>query len=347
MVRVGIIGFGNMGRHYYEELSAGLVPGAVVTAVYTGSAEKKRHLAREVTVVSAVEALLELAEVDAVLVTTPNHTHAAITKKALARGKHVLVEKPVGLNLDEVEELTGLAASRGLSFAVMFQMRADPVFMAIKKQLSSLGQLERISWQVTQYYRPQSYYDGSRSWTGRWQTDGGGVLLNQAIHQLDLWQYLFGMPDQVVSKVRFGAFRDIEVEDQATVMLVYEDGLTGTFMATVNEADRADRLEIVGAQGTILLADHQLRIRIGEQEEVVQNGGAGVWKDNRLRLVDNFVKAITGSTGLISPAGEGRNSLELVFAAWLSTWNHRWVSLPVDRSEVQKKISQKEKTDET
>ncbi|MDR2043458.1 MAG: Gfo/Idh/MocA family oxidoreductase [Clostridium sp.] len=364
MVRIGIIGLGNMGQRYLQEITAGMAdadraepavavesaaasqtagraeigagtaaPLARVTAVCSGSREKRERVEQEmpeVLAVSAAEELLARKEVDAVVIATPNQTHAALTRQALLHGKHVLVEKPVGLSLDEIDELDGLARKAGLCFSVMFQLRVHPAFRELKRLLPALGDLERICWRVTQYYRPQSYYDGSRSWTGKWRTDGGGVLLNQAIHQLDLWQHLFGLPDEAVASVRFGAFRDIEVEDQATVMFRYRGGLTGTFLATVDEEGTGDRLEVAGRNGRAVLAGDRLTTRIRGEERSLVFSDPDRWRKDRMAVVTNFLRGIEEGTPPVSPAHEGKNSLGMVFAAWLSAWTNRWVSLPVD-----------------
>lgn len=341
MFRIGVIGFGNMGQKYYEELLAGMVEDACVTAVYSGSPEKRKRLAKGMAAATVAE-LLDRKDVDGVMIAAPNHTHEEISRAALNKGKHVLVEKPVGLNLNGVEELNQLARQSGLCFGVMFQTRVHPLFVEIKRALKEeLGTVERIHWQVTQYYRPQSYYNGSRSWNGSFQSDGGGILLNQAIHQLDLWQFLFGMPDEVASSVRFGGFRDIEVDDQATAIFRYQSGLTGVFMATVNEQASEDRLEIIGSQGKILLTGQKLQIQTEGVIRRLECSGFDHWQASRMRILKNFVNGVTRGEKLISSGEDGLLSLELVFAVWQSTWSHRFITLPIDREEFERQYQER------
>ncbi|GFH42043.1 oxidoreductase [Lactococcus hodotermopsidis] len=343
-VRIGIIGLGTIGRQYFEEIQAGLVEDAIVTAVTIRDetvVKAQQAVFPDLKIYLTAEALCASSEVDAVLIATPHMTHVALAKLALRQGKHVFVEKPLGVKLADLLPLVSEVTQSDLIFSVQYQERVHPTFQAIKKLLAyqEIGEIQRIHWQILQYYRDAAYYNDT-AWRGTWALDGGGVLLNQTIHQLDLWQYLFGMPSRIFANCRFGAYRQIEVEDEVTATFVYPNGSQGTFIASVNEPFSQDRLEIIGEKGTIVLdglGKIWLTTALGCREiPIVLEENQ--WSIDRDLLLADFVAHITGKSQepLISDVFGATKSVELVNGMWLSTWQKSWVDLPLDMATFNK-----------
>ena len=199
--------------------------------------------------------MLESGDVDAVVTCVPHYLHPQMGIAALGRGIHALVEKPAGVYTKQVRELNACAATRPeLTFAIMFNQRNNPLYRAIKDLVDSgaIGQIRHSSWLITTWWRPQGYYDQS-SWRATWGGEGGGVLVNQAPHQLDLWQWICGVPQSVYAKVAYGFRRNIAVEDEVTALVDYGDGVTGVFVTATHDLVGTDRFEILGDSGKIVV----------------------------------------------------------------------------------------------
>ena len=192
---------------------------------------------------------------DAVVTTVPHYLHPEMGIAALQAGIHALVEKPAGVYTRQVAELNAYAASRPeLTFAIMFNQRNNPLYQRIKEIVDNgeIGAIRRTNWIITTWWRPQGYYDQS-AWRATWGGEGGGVLVNQAPHQLDLWQWICGIPQSVYAKVAYGFRRNIAVEDEVTAVVDYGDGATGTFVTAVHDLVGTDRFEILGDKGKIVV----------------------------------------------------------------------------------------------
>lgn len=239
-VRLGIVGYGNQGSHYAAIVAKGQVPSMVVTAV-TGIRRERRESALRlnpgIQVFDDHLAMLESGTVDAVVVCVPPFDHPRIASEALERNIHTLIEKPAGVYTKQVRSLNEVAASRpNLSFGIMLNQRNNPLYQRIKEIVDSgeIGQVLRSNWIITTWWRPQGYYDWS-PWRATWGGEGGGVLVNQAPHQLDLWQWICGVPEKVFAKVSYGFRRDIAVEDEVTALVDYGEGVTGVFVTATHE----------------------------------------------------------------------------------------------------------------
>ena len=351
-VRFGIIGIGNMGKAHTVHLLS-QVEGAVLTAIADISPEALKwageQLPTEVKKFEQPEAMLESGLIDAVIIATPHYDHPPIAIKAFEAGLHVLIEKPAGVYTKAVREMNAKAAASGQVFGIMYNQRTNPLYQKLKELISSgeLGEIRRTNWIITNWYRSQSYYD-SGGWRATWAGEGGGVLLNQDPHQLDLWQWTTGlMPTRVRAFCHFGKYRDIEVEDDVTAYVEYANGATGLFVTTTGEAPGTNRFEITGDRGKIVAEDDKLmfwRLRVPEPEfNSTYTGGFGApecWKceipvpsgqgEQHLGILRNFTNAILHGEKLIAPGEEGILGLTLSNAMYLSAWEDDWAELPLD-----------------
>jgi predicted dehydrogenase len=345
-VKLGIIGVGNMGSIHAQSVIDGHIPRCKLSAVCDLKAKRLAGFSSAEAFVS-VDDFLRSSQTDAVLIATPHYAHTTIGIRALETGRHVLVEKPVSVHKSDAERLIAAHRDSAQIFAAMFNQRTDPFFLKLRQlvQSGALGTIRRVSWTITNWFRTEAYYQSS-DWRATWAGEGGGVLLNQCPHNLDLFQWIFGMPARVRAFCHFGRYHDIEVEDDVTAYLEYSDGMTAVFSASTGEAPGTNRLEVAAEQGKIVIEDdsfHFIRNEVPTSEFSRTDPGRfsapGTWEiripikghgpqhDGILR---NFVSAILDGTPLIAPAEEGIYSLELANAFLLSTLEDRAVQLPID-----------------
>ena len=363
-VRVGIIGCGGMGLSHGKYLSAGEIEGAELAALCDANAESlaaaAKKLGPDVRTFDDFDEMLASGAIDAVLIATPHYHHPALGIKALDSGMHVLSEKPAGVYTAQVAELNAAAARSGKMFSMMFQQRTIALHKKLKDLLDSgeLGEIKRNSWIVTSWYRPQSYYDAG-GWRASWAGEGGGVLLNQCPHQLDMWQWFCGMPKRVRAFCSFGKYHNIEVEDDVTAYVEYENGATGTFITSTGEAPGTNRFEIAGDRGKIVMESDKLtfwRNRTPERQfNAEYAGGFGapeVWTcdipvddagGKHSEVTAAWVKAILADDAslMVADGSEGINSLTLSNAMLLSAWTDAWVDLPIDAEKYHKLLQER------
>jgi predicted dehydrogenase len=357
-VRIGVIGLGNMGSGHAK----GTVPstqGAVLAAVCDLVAEKTESYL-DVAQFTSSEELIRSGLVDAIVIATPHYSHTPIGIDAFQNGLHVLVEKPISAHVADADRLIE-SKKPGLVFSAMLQTRTSNAFQTIKGLVDSgeLGEIRRASWIVTSWFRSAAYY-ASSEWRATWRGEGGGVLLNQCPHNLDIFQWLLGMPETVSAHCGLGKFHDIEVEDSVTAYFEYPNGATSVFITSTGEAPGTDRLEIAGDRGRVVF--ERGKIIFDRTVQPVQQfsdttpesfPSLATWNceipygskgPSHQAIMQNFVDAILRGDKLISPAEEGIRSLELANAMTLSSWIGRPVSIPVDRtqyvSELEKRIEQ-------
>ncbi|MCF7853473.1 MAG: Gfo/Idh/MocA family oxidoreductase [Candidatus Pacebacteria bacterium] len=363
VVRIGLIGYGGMGSNHAGYLFAGDVPGAKLAAVSDSDPsrleEAERRFGDSVVRFADAEALIDSGMVDAVMIATPHYLHPPIGIKALEKGLHVLSEKPVGVYGKQVRELNEAAAKSTGIFAVMFNQRCRPVHQKLKDLIASgeLGEIRRTNWIITSWFRTQFYYDAG-GWRATWEGEGGGVLLNQCPHNLDLWQWVCGMPTRVRAFCSFGKYHNIEVEDDVTAYVEYENGATGLFVTTTGEAPGTNRLEITGDRGKIILEDGKLefwrtRESVSAFLRETQAGfatpecwrcdvpsGGGIDQEHK-EVTRRWVRAIQGAGELVAKGEEGMRSLQLSNAMLLSAWTDEWVDIPVDEDLFYEKLQEK------
>jgi len=356
-VRLGIIGMGNMGAVHARHVLEGKVSRVRLAAVCDRHAEKLAAFspARPFTDIAR---LLNSGEVDAVLIATPHFDHANAGIAALDAGLHVLVEKPISPHLAEARRLLAAHRHPRQIFAAMFNQRTDPRYRRLRQMLRSgeLGAVRRINWTITDWFRTEAYYK-SGGWRATWAGEGGGVLLNQSPHQLDLWSWLFGQPARVRAFCQFGRFHNIEVEDSVTACLEYADGTQGVFVTTTGEAPGTNRLEIATERGKVLIEGLHLRwtrteTPVSEWCATQANGFAAppttqhdtVFENTggqHVEILQNFVDAILDGAPLIAPAAEGVHSVELANAMLYSTFLNDSVTLPLDAAAYEKVLREK------
>jgi len=358
-VRIGIIGMGNIGSHHADYLLAGKVKRCELKAVSDAFIHKlASYQQRGLKLFSDGKELISSGEVDAVVIATPHYQHAPLGIAALKAGLHVMVEKPIAAHKADAERL--IAERRrhgGLVFAAMFQMRTEARYVKIKKLMAGgdLGQIVRFCWIITEWFRTEAYY-ASGGWRATWKGEGGGVLINQCLHQLDMLQWLLGMPARVRSFIQLGRFHNIEVEDNVTAYLEFPNGATGVLVATTGEAPGSNRLEIVGEMGQLLLEHDRLLFFRNEVSMFRHSKTAklGFQKPETWRieipiaaeparhaaLTQNFVDAILDGAPLTAPGEEGLHSIELANALLYSGLMERTIELPLDGAAYEQKLSE-------
>lgn len=338
-----------MGSAHARELAAGRVPGAALVAVADTKPSALAAFPEARPFASGAD-LIASGAVEALLIATPHYAHTPLAIQALHAGLHVLVEKPLAVHKADCLKMIAAYEQRPdprQVFAEMLSFRIDPAVLHLRALLRSgaLGRLRRISWLSTHWFRSDAYFKDS-DWRGTWSGEGGGVLLNQCPHQLDLWQWLFGMPRQVHAFCGFGRFHAIEVEDQVTAYLHYADGLNGVFIASTGEAPGTNRLEVSGDLGKVVLDAQGLgftRNAAPASAYIVENPGRNALpptteelltfptlENPRRAVLTNFVATILQGEALIAPATEGMASVELANAMIYSAITEQTVTLPLD-----------------
>lgn len=353
-VRFGVIGIGNMGKSHATRVSKGEIPGLELAAVADLKPEKAEHFP-DIPFFNSGADLIASGKVDAVLIATPHYDHTILGIAALEAGLHTLVEKPISVHKADCERLIAAHKDKKQVFAAMFNQRTDPRYIKLKHLIESgeFGKINRVQWTITDWFRTASYY-ASGGWRATWEGEGGGVLLNQCPHQLDLWQWLFGMPESVRAHIELGRFHDIEVEDDVTAYLRYKDGMTGVFITTTGEAPGTNRLEIAAERGRIIVEGADITWTRNEEETsafcATTPGGftkPDIWKieipfDNtgqqHLGILKNFADTILKGEKLIAPAKEGLHSVELANAMIYSGLNDRTVQMPLDAAAYEKQL---------
>lgn len=365
-VRLGIVGYGTQGSMYGKFIAEGRVPHMSVGAVCDVDPEALRRAAEvhpDAPGHTDFAALLASGDVDAVVTCVPHYLHPQMGIDAIRAKVPVLVEKPAGVYTAQVAELNEVAAANPqVPFAIMFNQRNNPLYQRIKEIVDGgeIGAIRRTNWIITNWWRPQGYYDQS-AWRATWGGEGGGVLVNQAPHQLDLLQWICGVPKSVYAKVAFGFRRDIAVEDEVTALVDYGDGATGVFVTATHDLVGTDRFEILGEQGKIVVEDSKTatvtrltkpevelsaemsmedvrRLFMGEgsSEDVMASETIefeSVWGEQHTGVLENFAQHVLDGTALLAPGSDGINGVRLANAIHLSAWKGEEVGLDFDPAE--------------
>ena len=376
-VRIGILGIGNMGSGHYGNILGGACPEIEVRAVCDinparlewASAElANRRAARpeanlpDVAYFADGDEMFKSGLIDAVIIAIPHYGHPDYAIKAMKAGLHVMCEKPAGVYTLQVREMIAEADKHPeLKFGMMFNQRTNHIYRKVREIIASgeLGQIKRTSWIITNWYRPQAYYD-SGAWRATWSGEGGGVLLNQCPHNLDLFQWICGMPKVVDAKLHFGKWHDIEVEDDVTAYFEYENGATGTFITTTGDAPGTNRLEIVCDGGTIVTDGGSIqftKLDTFESEFTKVNKGTfncphshrvEVETDGQnpqhTGVLNAFAAAILRDEPLVADGREGINGLTISNAMHLSAWTGETVTLPFDEEKYRDLLFEHVKT---
>lgn len=371
VVRMGVIGVGGMGSNHCRQIAEGNIPGMVLGAV-ADIRDVRRQWAKEnlpetVKIFETGEAMLDSGEVDAILIATPHYFHPYFAIEAFKKGIHVLSEKPAGVYTKQVREMNEEADKHDLVFGLMFNQRTSPAYRKMREivQGGEYGAIKRVNWIITDWYRTQAYYD-SGDWRATWDGEGGGVLLNQCPHNLDLLQWICGMPESVRAFCHEGKWHNIEVEDDVTAYLEYPNGATGVFITSTGDAPGTNRFEIDLEKAKLVSENGQLMMFKMEENErdfcFTSKEGfakpAGEWitvetpgeNTQHNGVLTAFASAILNGKDLIAKGQEGINGLTLSNAMHLSAWLDRKVILPLDEElfleelNMRRKLSKKKST---
>lgn len=354
MLRLGIVGIGKIANDYIGLIAGNDVQEIEIAALCSRNTAHVREMAEQYGLKSAVfsdyTAMLHSGQIDAVLICTPHAQHPIMARQAIEAGIHVLVEKPVGIFADEVAEVVRMLQDRpGLICGVMYNRRASMAYRHVHDlvQNGSLGEMVRASWIITNLYRTDAYYTSS-PWRGSWENEGGGLLMTQASHQIDLMQWICGMPVSVTAHCST-IDRSIQVENDATLFLSYPNGASGHFIASAHECPGTNRLEICGTQGTVSITDDCI-VKVwslSEDERLFAKHCHDPFEkvpgsmrtltfgdtDNKIQqaaTVQNFANTIRGNEKIYCSLEDGLKSLEIIHGAYLSDWLNETIKLPAD-----------------
>ena len=363
MIRLGILSIGNMGSTHAKKIVAGKCPDFELVAVADLDPARltwaKENLGENIACFATAEEMLDSGMIDACIVCTPHYDHPKYAMACMERGIHVLVEKPAGVYTKQVREMNEMAAKHPeVVFGLMFNQRTNPIYRKMRELVQSgkYGQIRRTNWLITNWYRSQIYYD-SGAWRATWAGEGGGVLLNQCPHQLDLWQWICGMPVKVHAHIKYGQWHDIEVEDDVTAYCEYENGATGVFITTTGDPCGSNRFEVQMDKGKLVAEDDTLtlwELDMAEPEfsKVNQKPFASP-KATKIELeiegentqhvgvINAWGGAILRGEEMIAHGAEGINGLMLSNAMHLSSWLDQAVELPIDEDVYYAKLQER------
>jgi predicted dehydrogenase len=346
-IRLGIIGAGSMGAAHAQNILDGKVRRVELAGLCSLDASRLAPFAGKTLTCTQSRELIGSGRVDAVLIATPHTSHPALGIDALQAGLHVLVEKPIAIHKAEAARFLAAHTNPKQVFAVMFNQRTDPFYRRIRAMVhgGELGEVRRVNWTITNWFRTEAYY-ASGGWRATWAGEGGGVLLNQSPHNLDLFQWIFGMPARVRAFCALGRYHDIEVEDDVTAYLEFPNGTTAVFITSTGEAPGTNRLEIAAERGRLVCEDDTLtflrnevatsefsrtcptRFDVPPRTEIkIPVAGHG---GQHVEILQNFVDAILDGVPLIAPAAEAIHSVELANAMLYSSLTKQTVELPLD-----------------
>ena len=361
-IRLAVIGVGNMGSAHAQCVGSGQVEGLALSALCDIQESRLGWCAErfpEVPRFADWRALIASGAADAVLIATPHPLHAEIAAASLRAGLHVLSEKPADISVIRAREAVKAAEETGKTYAIMLNQRTNPLFRKARElvQTGVLGELKRSVWIITNWYRTQAYYDSS-AWRATWAGEGGGVLLNQAPHNLDLWQWICGMPVSIRAQCDVARYHRIAVEDDAILFARYANGATGLFITSTGEYPGTNRLEISGTRGKLVLENGKMKlwwlaqdedevrfaskesfahIPVGE-EEILPEGEETAHRG----ILQNFADHILRGEPLLSPGADGLRELAISNAAYLSAWKDgAEVGIPFDEAEFDRLLREK------
>lgn len=360
-LRYGLVGVGNIGSMHLRNLTEGKIENALLTAFCEIDEAKRLRLAAEHPTLAAYADYREMiasGKIDAVIVAVPHYLHHEVAICAFEAGLAVLTEKPAGVRPSDVSAMIAAADKSGKAFGIMFNQRTNPLFAKARELVRSgaLGRTKRLTWIITNWYRTQAYYD-SGAWRATWNGEGGGVLTNQSPHNLDLAQWIFGMPSRLRAVCREGAYHDIAVEDFAVIHGAYDNGATMQFITTTGEFPGTNRLEVMGEGGKLVIEDGKLKLWTlkTNEKEVRFTSPVGmpsipmeyteILPDRpetaHIGILQNFTDHIRTGAPLLADGREGIHQVTLTCGAYLSAWTDAWVDLPLDEALYDQKLAER------
>lgn len=363
-IRVGIVGIGNMGSSHLKNYKKGEMPEVEITAVCDIKKDRLDWAEKEFPEIARFDSYDEMLKsglCDAMLIAVPHYDHPPMAIKALEAGLHVMTEKPAGVYTKQVREMNEAAAKSDKTFGIMYNQRTNPMYRKAREIVKSgeYGEIKRVNWIITDWFRTQAYYN-SGGWRATWSGEGGGVLLNQCPHNLDLWQWICGMPNKIKAVCRVGQWHDIEVEDDVMIYAEYPNGASGVFITTTGDNPGTNRLEITLDRAKLICEDNKLRMYVSnhatseilvKSEDGFANIG-GEWVDVPLEgennqhsgIMNAFAGNILRGEELIAKGEEGINGLTISNAAFLSSWLDKTIELPIDEDLFYEELEKRIKT---
>lgn len=363
-IKLGIIGIGNMGTGHATNIIEGKCPEVELVAVADINPKRLEWATENIEGIKTfdnADDLINSGVVDSILIAVPHYSHVEYAIKGFKKGLNVMCEKPAGVYTKQVLQMNEEAKKHDVVFGMMFNQRTNPMYIKMRELVKSgeYGEIRRTNWVITNWFRPQSYYD-SGSWRATWAGEGGGVLLNQCPHQLDLWQWICGMPKSITAHLKYGAWHDIEVEDDVTAFAEYENGATGVFVTTTGDCPGSNRFEITLDKGKIVAEGNKLSVwKLDEslkdyygdltntfkapeaqtEEFEFENSGG-----QHIDVLNAFAAKILRGESLIADGAEGINGLTISNAMHLSAFLDKKVELPIDADVYYEELIKRVKT---
>ena len=366
-IKTALIGFGGMGRTYAWMINSGMIPELKLTGICCRNAEGQKLIGEQYPGVATypdVEAMADHAEdFDAVIIVTPHTSHVDLGMRFACMGKHILLDKPAGIDAGSVAGLLDACRENRAEFAMIFQNRNLPAFRKVKEMLEAgvLGTLHRAVWICNNWYRSPAYHR-SAAWRSSWVTECGGLMINQNPHYVDMWNWFFGLPDRVYADMEFGRYNDFLVDDAVDIQFSYDSGFHGTMISATGEAPGVNRLEIWGSRGR-LTVEETARLFFDENAMSTEEFGlvntekfAGIPHTQReiqleetenlyVQILRNFGQHLLDGVPLIAEGIDGLRQVQLANAVYLSGWEGRKVALPVDNGAYLKGLSDRQETE--
>ena len=350
-IRLGILGIGNQGTMYSKRILGGECPDFDLVAICDRNPKRiawaKENLSTEITYFDNAETMMDSGMIDACIVAVPHYDHPKYAVACMERGIHVLVEKPAGVYTKQVRWMNEEAQKHNVVFGMMFNQRTNCVYRKMRELIQSgkYGNIRRTNWLITNWYRPQAYYD-SGDWRATWSGEGGGVLMNQCPHQLDLWQWICGMPVKVQAHMHYGKWHDIEVEDDVTAYVEYENGATGVFITTTGDAWGTNRFEVQLDKAKLVAEGEELTVweyalsepefsrtntsPFGRPDKIEVDPELDGENTQHMGVIRAWGGAILRGEPLVAGGEEGIHGLTLANAMYLSDWLGKPIDIPFD-----------------
>lgn len=372
-IRYGIIGIGKMGSIHSKKLKVGLIKNSALGAVCDIDPKRlewANNSLKDIKAFSYYKEMIDSGLVDAVLISTPHYLHPIIAKYSIGKGIHTIIEKPAGVFTKDIRELNDFAKKHpDVAFGIMYNQRTNKLYRKAKEIMDSgeMGDLKRINWLITDWYRPQAYYDQG-GWRGTWSGEGGGVLINQCPHQLDLFQWLVGMPKSIRGYAKEAVIRDINVENDVTAYMEFDNNASGLFVTSTHDSPGTNRLEISSDGGKLVIENNKLEYwkleqkesefssvnkkfmpKIPNKKKTVRISKIGALLElvfgQHTKIIKNFSQHLLTGEALIAPGEEGINGLTISNAIHLSSWLDKKIDLPLDEEKFIEELEKKKKTD--
>ncbi|MCR4615120.1 MAG: TIM barrel protein [Clostridiales bacterium] len=363
-IKLGIVGYGNMGSGHMNNFLKGRFKEVVITAIADIKPERLEAAKKDLPGVAVFNTATELFDsglCDSVLIATPHYFHPPLSIEALNKGLNVISEKPAGVYTKQVKEMNAVAEKSDKVFTMMFNQRTNPAYQKMREIVKSgeYGEIKRVNWIITDWYRTQYYYN-SGGWRATWAGEGGGVLLNQCPHNLDLWQWICGMPSKIRATCHIGKWHDIEVEDDVTIYAEYPNGATGVFITSTGDAPGTNRLEITMDKGKLVYCEGKLILDklACSTSEHIKTATSGFTKpdcerieiplpegsgEQHVGIINAFAAHVLRGEPMYADGTEGINGLTISNAAHLSSWLGKDIELPFDDDlfyeELQKRVA--------